>query len=164
MVRKKFYSPNDRDGNMTKILNALFILLIIALLLSLDSCCSYKQKTKETVDTTIVDIRNDSIVFETNPVSIFDSTKPNIITKPFIFKIDTVFKTISKTRTKNDTLKLFYRFPENLLNFSYLPEQDTTKQINKSETVTKIEELTFWDYIPTALLFLIIGFVIGKLR
>ena len=103
---------------MTKILNAFFMLIIITALLLLDSCCSYKEKEVVKRDTVLVDTYRDTFNLQKSPELIYDWDKPDIVTKPFSFQIDTVIITKSKTRLKHDTLKINYQYPQNMFNFS----------------------------------------------
>lgn len=166
MLSKNLRSPSDRSGALTKLLNSLFLLLIILILLN--SCCSYKEKIVTVRDTVLTDITIDTIFFDSSPRLVYDSTLPDIITKPFEFKIDTIIQSKTKNRVKYDTVKINYAYPENFINFSYLPEPDSTFTEIVTETINHIEELTFWNYLPyvisTALIFFVIGFITAKLR
>lgn len=166
MVSKNLHSPTDRTGAMTKLLNSLFLLFIIVVLLT--SCCSYKEKIVTVRDTVLTDITVDTIFFETKPILIYDTTLPDIVTKPFYFNIDTIIQSKTKNKVKYDTVKINYAYPENFVNFSYLPEPDSTFTEIVTETINHIEEITIWNYLPyvisTALIFFVIGFITAKLR
>lgn len=166
MGSKNLLSPSDRNRIFTRSINTIFMILIIVLLLS--SCCSVKEKTVTVRDTVLTYVNIDTINFDTEPKIIYDSTLPDIVTKPFEFKIDTIIQSVVKNKMKYDTVKINYAYPDNFLNFSYLPEPDSNFMEIVKETVTFTEELTFWNYAPyvisTALIFFVLGYIVAKFR
>ena len=151
---------------MTNILKALFVLIVLALLL--DSCCSYKEKRVIVRDTVLTDVSVDTIFFDNTPELVYDSTLPDIIIKPFEFKVDTIIPRFSNGKWESDTIKIHYDFLENLLNFSYKAPPDSTFKEIITDTITHVEELGFWDYLPivvsTALIFFVLGYIVSKFR
>ena len=134
-------------------------------MLILLSCCP-KQTT--TIETTKVlqEIRRDTIFIKSQPIIKYVSDSI-IQTKPFIFRIDTVLKTIYQNRVKTDTIKIKYSFPNNEYEMSIKTYPDSIFSEIRNEIKTIVKEKSFFDrildniYIILGLILLIIvGFII----
>lgn len=162
MVRKN----SSKELIATNSLVLAFLVLMIVLLLS--SCCSTKVKKEYTRDTVVTEIYLDSVTFQKEPELTYDSTLPDIVIKPFKWEIDSLIPRVRDNKLKFDTLRAKYSYPENIFEFSYLPPPDTVFMESVKETITQVEELGFWDYIPivvsTALIFFVLGYIVSKFR
>lgn len=134
-------------------------------MLILLSCCPKQINTVETTKV-LQEIRKDTIYIKSSPVVTY--TKDTIIqTKPFIFRIDTVLKTIYQNRVKIDTVKINYQFPDNVFKMKVSSAPDSIFKEIRNEIKTISENKSFFDrlmdnlYIILLLVLLVlIGFII----
>lgn len=166
MPSRNLRNDSDKGCELGKIMATLILLGLIIVLL--DGCCSFDEQTRTKTDTVMVDIYQDTFRIQTEPELIY--LRDTIIrTQPFSFSIDTVIESSSNYRNikKYDTVRADYNFPENLFNLTYHPQPDTVFKEREQKVITKHERLTLWDQLPiiisTAIIFLVIGFLIGKI-
>lgn len=117
---------------------------VISLLFILISCCPKVENSTETTKI-LREVRQDTIFIHTKPEITYISDTI-IETKPFIFRIDTILKTIYQNRVKTDTIKVTYSFPENDYKLSVKSSPDSLFTEIKKEIKT-VKEKSFFDVI-----------------
>ena len=83
-----------------------------------------------------------------------------IQTKSFIFRIDTILKTIYQNRVKTDTIKIEYSFPENIYSLGVHSKPDSIFNEIKSITKTLQEKSLFEKFFENYIWYLISGIII----
>ncbi len=141
-----------------KISEIILILLVILFSFFAGYYCNeniiYRNINKTVIDTMFIEKYSVPIIIkEIQPKLLFRSDTI-IVTAPFVAQVDTIYKC--------DTIRIDYRFPENIMNLEIFPKPDSIEIRNIYITKEICKSNNWWEIPSSILSGVIMGYIIGK--